>query len=136
MSESKKSSNIFGTCSCALGSAAIRHQNASALAFDAGQRRDFGEHRFRDRAVHLDECDRGAALAVAAECECRDIDRGIAEKARETADETRLVFIADVNHHGRDQRVDFDPIDRNDARLSIVKNSAGDQALAVLRLRP
>src|ERR1700730_1885042 len=101
--------------------------------FNARQRLDFGEHLFRDRAVHLDERDRGAALAVAAERECRDIDRGIAEKARETADETRLVFIADVNHHGRDQRVDFDPIDRNDARLSIVKNSAGDRALAVLR---
>ena len=56
------------------------------------QRLHLGEHVRRHRAVDLDQRDRVAALLVAAEVEGRDVDLGVAEQAREAADEARLVL--------------------------------------------
>src|ERR1700675_2274675 len=56
------------------------------------QRLHPGEQCRRHRAVDFDQRDGVAARLVAAEMEGRDVDLGIAEQAREVADETGLVL--------------------------------------------
>src|SRR5262249_45561492 len=112
----------------------VGSKSQSFSFFDPRQLFHFLEQIFGDGTVHLDECNRGTASKIAAEREGRDIDAGIAQKTSEASNEPRLVLIADIDHRGRYQRVDLDAIDRNDARLAIVKHGPRDGALALLGL--
>jgi hypothetical protein len=89
--------------------------------FDTGKGLDLVKNRVQKDAIDLDERDRRAALAITAKGEGRDIDFGIARNARESADEARPVFVADINHRRCHERIDLDLIDRNDARLTVLQ---------------
>src|SRR3954454_10037084 len=95
---------------------------------------DAGERRLRHLAVDLHQRDGGAALAVATQGKCRDVDSGITEQAGEAANEARPVFVADVDHRWRELRVHFDVLDHRYARLAVVEHGAGDRALLPLGL--
>src|ERR1700719_4389526 len=101
--------------------------------FDLRQRLHLGEHLRRHRAVDLDQCDGIAARFVAAEMEGRDVDLGIAEQAREVADETGLVLIGDIDHRLAELGVDPDALDIDQPRLAVVIDGAGDRTLLPLR---
>src|SRR5712691_8852847 len=78
------------------------------------------EHVGRDRAVDFDQRDGVAALLDPAEMEGRDVQPGIAEQAREGADEAGLVLIRDVDHRLAEFGIDANALDVDQPRLAVV----------------
>src|SRR3954468_14353268 len=80
----------------------------------------------RHCAVDLDQRDGIGARRDAAEMEGRDVDLGIAEQARELADEARLVLVGYVDYRLAEFGVDADPLDVDQARLAVGIDRARD----------
>src|SRR5580765_6738378 len=96
---------------------------------DLRQRLHLGEYIGRHGAVDLDQGDGVAALLDPAEMEGRDIELGVAEHARELADEARLVFVGHVDHRLAEFSVDPDTLDVDQPRLAVGIDRARHRAL-------
>src|SRR5579872_2589320 len=106
------------------GAAALKPQRLGL--FHARYLADLVQQAVRRRAVDFDQRDRRSALLVAAKREGRDVDARFAEQAGETADEAGLVLIGDIDHRRREFGVDFDVLDRQDARFAVMKHGSRD----------
>src|SRR3981189_1038079 len=93
------------------------------------QRLHLGQHIRRHRAVDLDQRDGVAALLVAAEMEGGDVDPGIAEQARGTADEAGLCLRGVGSHRLAEFGIDPDALDVDQARLAVGIDRAGYRTL-------
>src|SRR3954451_24325365 len=58
--------------------------------------------------------------------EGRDIDAGLTQYRRKTADEARLVRVGDVDHRSTELRVHPDALDVDDARAAVGEDGAGN----------
>src|SRR3569833_3875083 len=108
-----------------------RPQNTSASEYesldllDLRQRLDLRQHFCGHCAVDLDQSNRVATQLDPAEMEGRDVQPGIAEQAREPADEAWLVLIGDVDHRLAELGVDPDALDVDQPRLAVGIGRAG-----------
>src|SRR6201999_2326275 len=86
----------------------------------------FRNHLRRRGAVDRNERNRRSAFFVPPEREGRDVDAGVAEKARETADEAWLVLVGDIDHRRGELRVDLNALDRENPRFAVMKDGPAD----------
>src|SRR5208283_4005842 len=82
---------------------------------------DVLQDRRRHGAVDRYERDRRTARLIPSERESCDIDARLSQETGEPADKARLVLIRDVNHRGREFRIDLYAFDRQNARLAVLE---------------
>src|SRR5688572_3106288 len=104
--------------------AAPRSEPYRPRALHLRDRLDLAQKLRRDRLVDRDEADGVAAGPVAAEVEGRDVDAGLAEERAESADEARLIGVADVDHVRRELGLDRDVADFRHAGLAVLEDGA------------
>src|SRR6516165_6094637 len=99
---------------------------------DLRQGLHLGEHIGRHRAVDLDQSDRVTARGAATEMKGRNVDFGIAEQAREMADEAWLVLVRHIDHRPAEFGIDADALDVDESRLAVGVDRTRHRALLPL----